>query len=64
MARTTTPKDFDKYKYYLDSVQSPDTDVEFIRSCYREARKRDPVTLREDFCGTFMISCEWAKLTP
>ncbi len=64
MARTTTPKDFDKYKYYLDSVQSPDTDVEFIRGCYREARKRDPVTLREDFCGTFMISCEWTKLNP
>ena len=47
----------DKYEYYLNSVQSPDTDVEFIRSVYRETRKRDPISLREDFCGTFMISC-------
>ena len=56
------PKDFDKYKYYKAAVQSPDTDVEFIRGVFREARKRDPVSLREDFCGTFAISCEWAKL--
>lgn len=62
MAEAELPKDFDKYKYYSASVQSPYTDVEFIRGAYRELRKRDPVTLREDFCGTFMISCEWAKL--
>lgn len=63
-AEAATPKDFDKYKYYLDSVQSPDTDVEFIRGVYKELRKRDPNSLREDFCGTFMISCEWVKLNP
>jgi hypothetical protein len=62
MAEADTPRDFDKYQYYLEAVQSPDTDVEFIRGVYRELRKRDPVTLREDFCGTFMISCEWVKL--
>lgn len=62
MAGAALPKDFDKYEYYLAAVQSPDTDVEFIRGVYRELRKRDPVSLREDFCGTFMISCEWVKL--
>lgn len=55
-------KKFDKYDYYYRSVQSPDTDVEFLRDLYRELRGRSAKSLREDFCGTFAISCEWAKL--
>ncbi len=55
-------KDFDKYSYYRQAVQGPEADVEFMRKVYRELRKKDPVTLREDFCGTFAISCEWAKM--
>ena len=53
---------FDKYDYYRRAVQSPDTDVVFIRDTYREIRKKEAITLREDFCGTFAICCEWAKL--
>ena len=53
---------FDKYKYYLEAVQSPDVDVEFIRDSYKEIRKKYPVILREDFCGTFAICTEWVKL--
>jgi len=55
-------RQFDKYEYYLNSVQAPDTDVVFMRDTYKELRKKKPHTLREDFCGTFSISCEWAKL--
>ena len=55
-------EEFDKYKYYLDSVQSPDTDVEFLTRVYKEIRKKEARVLREDFCGTFTISCEWVKL--
>lgn len=55
------PPDFDKYLYYKRAVQSPETDVEFLRDTYKELRGRDPQILREDFCGTFAISCEWAK---
>jgi hypothetical protein len=55
-------KDFDKYFYYREAVQGPEADVEFMRNAYRELRKKDPIVLREDFCGTFAISCEWAKL--
>ena len=55
-------KPFDKYDYYYRAVQGPETDVEFIRDAYKELRGRLPKTLREDFCGTFAISCEWAKL--
>ena len=53
---------FDKYKYYLESVQSPDTDVEFFDRIYRETFGKEAQTLREDFCGTFSVCCEWSKL--
>jgi hypothetical protein len=61
---TKASETFDKYWYYKNSVQSPDTDVEFLRNTYREIRGKDPTTLREDFCGTFAICCEWVKLSP
>jgi SAM-dependent methyltransferase len=55
-------REFDKYDYYFRSVQGPETDVEFIRDTYKQLRGKLPRTLREDFCGTYAISCEWAKL--
>jgi len=55
-------KVFDKYDYYFRAVQSADTDVIFLRDLYHELRHQYPYELREDFCGTFAISCEWVKL--
>jgi hypothetical protein len=55
---------FDKYSYYRKAVQAPETDVEFLRDTYKEIRGKVPATLREDFCGTFSICCEWVKLGP
>ncbi|MAE73312.1 MAG: hypothetical protein CL675_04405 [Bdellovibrionaceae bacterium] len=55
-------KDFDKYYYYHRSVQSPANDVKFLRKTYKQIRGEAPETLREDFCGTFSICCEWVKL--
>lgn len=55
---------FDKYSYYRRAVQAPDNDVVFLRDTYKELRGKEPTTLREDFCGTFSICCEWAKLSP
>ncbi len=55
---------FDKYSYYKRAVQAPDTDVEFLRDTYKELRGSAPEVLREDFCGTFSICCEWVKLGP
>ena len=51
----------DKYKCYLKSVQSPEHEVEFFDQAFQEAFGRKPVTLREDFCGTFAVCCEWVK---
>lgn len=53
---------FDRYALYQKAVQSPDSDAEFIQQVYKEHRSKEPITLREDFCGTFAISCEWVKL--
>lgn len=56
--------DFNKYVYYEKSVQSADTDVRFFRKVFKKHTGRSAVTMREDFCGTHMLSCEWVKLDP
>ncbi len=56
---------FDKYAFYHEAVQSAAEDVQFYRKVYKKIRKgRAPKILREDFCGTGAISCEWVKLSP
>lgn len=60
MKRRRLPE-FDKYWYYRRAVQAPDVDVEFISDAYKELRGQRPRILREDFCGTFAICCEWVK---
>jgi SAM-dependent methyltransferase len=58
-ARSTS---FDKYDAYARSVQSPREDARFMRLVYRNVNKSEPTVMREDFCGTFALCCEWVKL--
>ena len=59
---THPSKGFDKYKYYIASVQSPESDVEFFEQVWQELRSRKKlILLREDFCGTFIVCCQWVK---
>ncbi len=53
-----------KYDLYIKAVQSPETDVRFYQDRYHSIRGRSKknLTLREDFCGTGIISTEWVKL--
>jgi SAM-dependent methyltransferase len=53
---------FDKYRAYSDAVQSPDYEARFLRKVYKQLVGSDPKVLREDFCGTFALCCEWIKL--
>ena len=53
---------FDKYDLYMKSVQAPEADVEFFDKTYKEIRGKRAHSLREDFCGTFGITCEWIKM--
>ncbi|WP_182870291.1 class I SAM-dependent methyltransferase [Stieleria mannarensis] len=54
----------DKFDLYEKSVQTPEHEVEFFEQAYREAYKRKPLTLREDFCGTFAVCCKWVASSP
>lgn len=51
----------DKYVCYQQSVQSPEHEIEFFEQVFRDAFHRRPYALREDFCGTFAVCCEWVK---
>ncbi len=51
----------DKFDCYQKSVQAPDHEVEFFEQAYKEVYGKKPYSLREDFCGTFAVCCEWVK---
>ncbi len=51
----------DKYVLYQMSVQEPEHEIEFFDQVYREQNRKAPKVLREDFCGTFAVCCEWVK---
>ena len=50
-----------KYALYERSVQSPDYHAEWFVGIYKDLRGCYPQSMREDFCGTFALSCEWVK---
>lgn len=50
-----------KYDWYERAVQTPEVEVEFVRKWFKKLHGRHPVSLREDFCGTGAISCDWVK---
>ncbi|HTL11244.1 MAG TPA: class I SAM-dependent methyltransferase [Bdellovibrionota bacterium] len=54
----------DLFALYEHSVQNPESEVETIDSIYRQLNGRSGRSLREDFCGTGLISCNWVKLRP
>lgn len=54
----------DKYNLYERSVQNPEAECKFSLRVYKKFRKRRPVSLREDFCGTFLNAIAWVKSHP
>lgn len=57
-------KKLDKHLLYLMSVQDPIGDVERISNIYRSIFSNDALVLREDFSGTFALSCCWVQSNP
>jgi len=51
----------DRYVLYEKSVQVPEADVRFAGRVFRKRYGRPPRLLREDFCGTAALCCEWVK---
>jgi SAM-dependent methyltransferase len=49
------------FRLYERAVQCPQAEVDFLTEHFRRLRRRDARTLREDFCGTAAVSCEWVR---
>jgi SAM-dependent methyltransferase len=56
-----TPIVRDKFLLYSAAVQSVDADIDFFRRIYRRKRGKHFRTLREDFCGTAALACDWVR---
>ena len=59
--RRLTAKNADRHDLYQRSVQEPSVDVALIDRVFRKENGRRPRSLREDFCGTALISAEWVQ---
>lgn len=51
----------DRYDLYQRSVQCFEAEVDFVSETFRAIRKRPARIVREDFCGTFGVCCEWVR---
>ena len=62
MGKKLSAKTADKYVLYQRAVQSAEQDVDFLVETYKSIRGKKPKHLREDFCGTCLLSGHWASL--
>lgn len=51
----------DRHALYERSVQNTDHEYDFLTTAFQRLRRRKPSRLREDFCGTAQMSCEWVR---
>jgi SAM-dependent methyltransferase len=51
----------DRHRLYELAVQCPEAEVDFVDATFRRLRGRKPQLLREDFCGTGNVCCEWVR---
>jgi len=51
----------DRHKLYEKSVQDVEAEYNFVTKTFRDVRGRKPQSLREDFCGTAGMCCEWVS---
>ncbi|MCS6796991.1 MAG: methyltransferase domain-containing protein [Myxococcota bacterium] len=54
----------DRHRLYEQAVQQVDFEVDQVDALFRRLRGRTPATLREDFCGTAAMACEWVRRGP
>lgn len=52
-------KNADRHILYQKSVQDTETEIVLMLEKYREIRGKDPLSFREDFCGTALLSTAW-----
>ena len=61
---TLPRKGADKNLLYEWSVQDAEDAIQFTVEQYEKRRGRPPRILREDFCGTALVACQWVKGHP
>jgi len=54
-----TAKTADKHVLYQQSVQDAPAECVFIDKVFKKLRGREPQSLREDFCGTALLTSTW-----
>ena len=51
----------DRHKLYQQAVQDTEFEFEFVDATFKRLRGRTAHILREDFCGTGNMCCEWVR---
>jgi cyclopropane fatty-acyl-phospholipid synthase-like methyltransferase len=51
----------DRHQLYELSVQCAEAEIDFVDATFLGLRGRHAVLLREDFCGTAQVCCEWVR---
>ena len=57
----TLAEQADRHRLYEYSVQFAESEIDFVDDTYRSLRGRRARLLREDFCGTANVCCEWVR---
>jgi len=55
------PRYLDKHYLYSAAVQSVGADIKFFKRVYKKKNQRPLKKLREDFCGTAALACDWVR---
>ncbi len=63
-AKPSLAEQADRHELYELSVQCSEAEVDFVSDTYQELRGKPARLLREDFCGTANVCCEWVKRDP
>ena len=59
--KTTMAQAADRHRLYELAVQDPEAECRFVHKTFRRLRGRPARVLREDFCGTAAVCCEWVR---
>ncbi len=54
----------DRHRLYELSVQCAEAEIDFVDETFTTLRSRRARLLREDFCGTATVCCEWVARRP
>ena len=51
----------DRHALYEHAVQCAEAEIDFVDKTYRQLKGKRASILREDFCGTANVCCEWVR---